>query len=105
MLELLQQRPGMAGNELAAALEIDLRTVRRYVIRLQELGIPVEGERGRGGGYRLRPGYRMPPLMLDDDEATAVAVALVTARHYGSADVDSALAKIRRVMPVPLASR
>ena len=95
----------MTGSALADALEIDLRTVRRYATRLQELGIPVEGERGRAGGYRLRPGYRMPPLMLSDDEATAVVVSLVTARWYGSVDVDAALAKIRRVLPAGLASR
>ena len=52
------------GREIADRLEIDRRTVRRYVAALQELGIPVEGQRGVGGGYRMRPGFRLPPLML-----------------------------------------
>ena len=55
-------------------LGIDARTVRRYVAALQDLGIPVEGQRGVGGGYRIRPGYRLPPLMLSDDEAVVVAL-------------------------------
>jgi predicted DNA-binding transcriptional regulator YafY len=83
LLELLQDRPGISGRELAGLLEVDTRTVRRYATKLQELGIPVEAERGRAGGYRLRPGYRMPPLMLTDDEATAVVLGLVAARRDG----------------------
>ena len=80
---------------------IDRRTVRRYVATLQELGIPIEGERGVGGGYRVRPGYRLPPLMLGDDEAAAVVFGLVAAARLGLATdgVDGALAKIHRVLP------
>ena len=60
------------------------RTVRRYIDNLQELGIPVEGQRGVGGGYRLRPGYRLPPLMLSDDEVVMVVLGLAAARRLGS---------------------
>ena len=109
LLELLQTKPLTTGRELADQLAIDRRTVRRYVATLQELGIPVEGERGVGGGYRLRPGYRLPPLMLDDDEAVVVVLGLVAARRLGlvagSASVDGALEKIHRVLPDGLRRR
>ena len=109
LLELLQTQPLTTGREIADRLEIDRRTVRRYVAALQELGIPVEGERGVGGGYRLRPGYRLPPLMLDDDEATVVVLGLVMARRLGldggAASVEGALAKIHRVLPDTLRRR
>jgi len=88
----------MTGPQLAARVGVDVRTVRRDVVSLQALGIPVEAERGPGGGYRLRPGYRMPPLMLTATEATAVALGLLSARRDGL-DVDGALTKIRRVLP------
>jgi predicted DNA-binding transcriptional regulator YafY len=98
LLEALQDNASASGPELARRLGVDVRTVRRDVVSLRDLGIPVEAERGPGGGYRLRPGYRMPPLMLTADEATAVALGLITARHDGL-DADGALAKIRRVLP------
>src|ERR671911_475935 len=63
LLELLQTRPLTTGREIADRLGIDPRTARRYIDVLQELGIPVEGQRGVGGGYRIRPGYRLPPLV------------------------------------------
>lgn len=97
LLELLQTRPLTTGREIADRLGIDARTARRYVGVLQELGIPVEGQRGVGGGYRIRPGYRLPPLMLDDEEAVAVVLGLLAAR--GSDAVEGALAKINRVLP------
>jgi predicted DNA-binding transcriptional regulator YafY len=59
LLELLQTRPLTTGREIAEVLAIDRRTVRRYIAALQELGIPVEGQRGVGGGYRVRPGFRL----------------------------------------------
>lgn len=103
LLELLQTQPLATGQEIADRLGIDRRTVRRYISALQALGIPVEGQRGVGGGYRIRPGYRLPPLMLTDDEAVVVALGLVAARHLGldtaSQPVDGAAAKIHRVLP------
>jgi predicted DNA-binding transcriptional regulator YafY len=108
LLELLQARPLVTGRELGDRLGVDRRTVRRDVATLQRLGIPVEGERGVGGGYRLRPGYRLPPLMLTEDEATAVVLGLTAARRLalGDADgTDGALAKIHRVLPDALRRR
>ena len=105
LLELLQTQPLTTGREIADRLAIDPRTVRRYVATLQDLGIPVEGERGVGGGYRLRPGYRLPPLMLGDDEAIAVVLGLVAARRQGLNSADGALAKIQRVLPEALRRR
>jgi predicted DNA-binding transcriptional regulator YafY len=105
LLELLQTQPLTTGRELADRLAIDRRTVRRYVATLQDLGIPVEGERGVGGGYRLRPGYRLPPLMLGDDEAIAVVLGLIAAGRQGLEAADGALAKIHRVLPDALRRR
>src|SRR5688572_9852146 len=103
VLELLQARPGISGPELAERLEVDRRTVRRYITTLQDLGVPVVGERGRHGGYRLRPGFKLPPLMLTDDEALAVTLGLLAVRRLGLATaapaVEGALAKIERVLP------
>jgi predicted DNA-binding transcriptional regulator YafY len=98
VLEVLQDRGTVTGPQLAARLGVDVRTVRRDVAALKELGIPVEAARGPAGGYRLQPGYRMPPLMLTGAEATAVALGLIAARRDGL-DADGALAKIRRVLP------
>ena len=109
LLEALQSRPVATGTELADRLGVDARTVRRYVVALQDLGIPVEGQRGSGGGYRLRPGYRLPPLMLTGDEAVVVVLGLVAARRLGldteSAAADEALAKVFRVLPAELRRR
>ena len=106
LLELLQARPLTTGREIADRLGIDPRTARRYIDVLQELGIPVEGQRGVGGGYRIRPGYRLPPLMLADDEAVVVVLGLLATRGSrpdGAPDaVDGALAKINRVLPATL---
>jgi predicted DNA-binding transcriptional regulator YafY len=99
LLELLQARPLMTGREIADQLGIDARTARRYIGVLQSLGIPVEGQRGVGGGYRIRPGYRLPPLMLGDEEAVAVVLGLLATRSAGT---DGALAKISRVLPTTL---
>jgi predicted DNA-binding transcriptional regulator YafY len=106
LLEALQARPVATGRELADRLGVDIRTVRRYVAALQELGIPVEGQRGLAGGYRMRPGYKLPPLMLTDDEAVAVVLGLLAARRIGLAGepaaVEGALGKIHRVLPASL---
>jgi len=109
LLELLQTRPLITGREIAAHLQIDRRTVRRYVAALEALGVPIEGQRGVGGGYRVRPGYRLPPLMLSDDEAVVVVLGLIAARRQGLAgesdQVDGALDKIHRVLPDTLRRR
>lgn len=109
VLELLQSRGRLGGAELAARLEVDLRTVRRYILMLQDMGIPVETSRGPGGGYRLRPGFKMPPLMFTDDEAVAITFSLLRARRQeGLADasaLEGALAKVERVLPEGLRSR
>jgi predicted DNA-binding transcriptional regulator YafY len=107
MLELLQARRQLSGAELAAGLGVDQRTVRRYALRLADLGIPVTAERGRYGGYRLLPGYRLPPLMLTDDEAAAVVIGLLAAERLGQpvAGISTALAKIQRVLPARLSER
>jgi predicted DNA-binding transcriptional regulator YafY len=109
LLELLQARPGLTGPEIAARLEVDERTVRRYAVRLGDLGVPVEAGRGRYGGYRLMPGFKLPPLMLTDDEATAVVLGLLAGRRtglwVGETATASALAKIQRVLPKALRER
>ncbi len=110
LLELLQSGGVRTVAELAGRLEVDERTVRRYVDHLLDLDVPVESVRGRYGGYRLASGYRMPPLMLSDDEALAVLLGLVAGRRTGlatSTDTasDTAAAKIRRVLPERLARR
>src|SRR4051812_35563685 len=106
VLELLQARGRLSGPELAERLEVDLRTVRRYITMLQDLGIPIEGERGRAGGYRLRAGFKLPPLMLSDEEALAVTLGLLVARRMGltatAPAVEGAIAKIERVLPPDL---
>jgi predicted DNA-binding transcriptional regulator YafY len=109
LLELLQAQTLTTGTEIADRLRVDRRTVRRYISALHELGIPIEGQRGVGGGYRIRPGYRLPPLMLDDDEAVVVALGVVAAGHLGlagsSESLEGALAKIHRVLPDGLRRR
>ena len=108
LLELLQSGGTRTRGELAGRLDVDERTVRRYVSHLVDLGIPVESVRGRYGGYRLAPGFRMPPLMLTDDEALAVVLGLVAGRRAGLPAAtgtagETAAAKVRRVLPVRLA--
>lgn len=110
LLELLQSGGLRTVGELAQQLGVDERTVRRYVEHLVDLDIPVESLRGRYGGYRLRPGYRLPPLMLRDDEALAVMLSLWVARRRGALAAtgpagETAAAKIRRVLPERLLAR
>ncbi|MGW1587978.1 helix-turn-helix transcriptional regulator [Streptomyces sp. NPDC002386] len=103
LLELLQSHALLTGAELAGRLDTDVRTVRRYMSHLRDLGIPVEAERGRHGGYQLARGYRMPPLVLTNDEALAVVLGLLAAERLGMAAAEpagaGALAKIERVLP------
>ncbi|WP_308195757.1 WYL domain-containing protein [Dactylosporangium sp. AC04546] len=106
LLEVLQAQPGLTAPELAQRLGVDERTVRRHVASLVDLGLPVQAERGRYGGYRLLPGYRLPPLMLSDEEAVAVVLGLITSgRGTGTAARESALGKIERVLPAALRER
>jgi predicted DNA-binding transcriptional regulator YafY len=110
LLELLQSGGVRTVAELAERLEVDERTVRRYVDHLIDLDVPVESVRGRYGGYRLGSGYRMPPLMLGDDEALAVMLGLIAGRRTGLVTTtgtasETAAAKIRRVLPGRLARR
>jgi predicted DNA-binding transcriptional regulator YafY len=110
LLELLQSGGTRTAAELADRLGVDERTVRRYVDHLVDLDVPVEPVRGRYGGYRLAPGYRLPPLMLTDDEALAVLLGLVAGRRAGLMTAtgtagETAAAKIRRVLPGRLAGR
>ncbi|XVU22701.1 helix-turn-helix transcriptional regulator [Actinoplanes sp. CA-054009] len=110
LLELLQSGGVRRAAELADRLGVDERTVRRYVAHLVELDIPIESVRGRYGGFRLARGYRMPPLMLTDDEALAVLLGLVAGRRAGligmtGAADETAAAKIRRVLPRRLGER
>ena len=107
MLELLQAEHHLTGRALADKLGVEERTVRRYAGRLAELGIPVQADRGRYGGYRLMPGFKLPPLMLTDDEATAVVLGLLAGRRLGLPPeaTESALAKVGRVLPIALRDR
>ena len=110
LLELLQSGGVRTVAELADRLGVEGRTVRRYVDHLIDLDVPVESVRGRYGGYRLAAGYRMPPLMLSDEEALAVLLGLVAGRRAGLTTAagtasETAAAKIRRVLPDRLARR
>jgi predicted DNA-binding transcriptional regulator YafY len=110
LLDILQSGGTRPLRELAERLGVDERTVRRYVDHLLDLDVPVESVRGRYGGYRLAPGYRMPPLMLTDDEAVAVLLGLTGTRRAAldpdaAVAVESATAKVRRVLPRALAAR
>jgi len=106
VLEVLQARDHVTGAELAQRLEVDLRTVQRYILRLKDLNIPVESSRGVGGAYRLRPGYRLPPLLLTNEEAFALSLGLHSLRQVGlsafAPATEGALAKLGRVLPEAL---
>ncbi len=103
VLELLQTHGRMSGSDLAGRLEVSVRTVQRYVARLQDLGIPVASVRGPGGFYRLRPGFRLPPLMFGTEEACAVALGRDALNVLGLTDTapaaESVRAKLERVLP------
>jgi predicted DNA-binding transcriptional regulator YafY len=109
VLALLQAHGRMSGAELAQRLEVNPRTLRRYIVMLQDLGIPIEAERGRNGAYVLSAGFKLPPMMFTNEEALALTVGLISARRLNLADTDraiqSAFAKLERVMPLDLKSR
>ena len=109
LLDLLQSRPRISAAQAAERLEVESRSVRRYIAVLQDFGVPVEAVRGRYGGYRLRPGYKLPPLMWTDEEALAVTLGLRVVQQLGLSKavptVESTLAKIERVLPATLRER
>ncbi len=109
LLSLLQGRRDWPGNELAARLEVSGRTIRRDIDRLRNLGYPVESLSGPTGGYRLRAGSAMPPLLLDDEEAIAIAVGLRTAARASVSGIEEtsvrALVKLEQVLPAHLRRR
>ncbi|GAA1216446.1 WYL domain-containing protein [Kitasatospora nipponensis] len=109
LLALLQVRREWSGADLAERLQVDVRTVRRDMEKLRTLGYPVDSTPGAAGGYRLAAGAEMPPLLLDDEEAVAVALGLRTAANGTVAGIEEtsvrALAKLQQVMPARLRSR
>jgi predicted DNA-binding transcriptional regulator YafY len=109
LLSLLQTPREWPGSELAGRLGVSLRTIRRDVDRLRELGYPVRATMGAVGGYRLVAGKAMPPLLLDDEEAVAIAVGLRTAAGHAVAGIEEAsvraLAKLDQVLPAKLRHR
>ena len=109
LASLLQARPWWPGPDLADRLEITTRTLRRDIDRLRQLGYPIEATPGPAGGYRLGPGADLPPLLLDDDEAVAIAVCL---RSGAAGSVEgleeaavAALAKVEQTLPARLRPR
>jgi predicted DNA-binding transcriptional regulator YafY len=109
LLSLLQTPRDWTGTELAERLEVSTRTVRNDIERLRALGYPVHATRGSVGGYRLEAGATLPPLLLDDDEAIAVAVGLRTAAGGAIGGIEEtslrALSKLEQVLPVRLRRR
>jgi predicted DNA-binding transcriptional regulator YafY len=109
LLSLLQARREWAGAELAERLAVSGRTIRRDVERLRDLGYPVDSLTGPAGGYRLRAGTAMPPLLLDDEEAIAIAVGLRTATRASVTGIEEtavrALVKLEQILPAHLRRR
>jgi len=110
LLELLESAGTRTVGELARRVNIDERSVRRHIERLREIGIPIEAVRGPGGGYRIASSYRMPPLMLSDEEAIAVLMGLTVARGAANqlsanSAMATAIAKIQRSLPRASADR
>jgi predicted DNA-binding transcriptional regulator YafY len=109
LLSLLQGRRDWPGSDLAGRLDVSGRTIRRDMERLRDLGYPVESLSGPAGGYRLRAGSAMPPLLLDDEEAIAIAVGLRTAARASVTGIEEtavrALVKLEQVLPAHLRRR
>ena len=103
VLELLQAHRRISGSELARRLDIQPRTLRRYIAILEEIGIPITTERGRHGAYMLVPGFKLPPMMFSDDEALALSIGLLAAQRLGMTEANTvaatAQAKLERAMP------
>lgn len=106
VLALLQTHQHLSGADIAQALEVDVRTVRRYITSLQDMGVPVESERGPHGAYYLGRGSKMPPLMFTNEEAAALVLGLRVMRAFqfpvNVAAIEGAAAKTERVLPEPL---
>jgi predicted DNA-binding transcriptional regulator YafY len=104
ILELLQAHTSLSGAALARRLEVEPRSVRRYITMLQDMGMPIEAVRGPGGGYQLRPGFKLPPLLFSEEEATAIVLGLLSHPWlqvgHSPVAVEGALAKVLRVLPV-----
>ena len=109
LLSIMQSRRDWSGPELAARLQVTTRTIRNDVGRLRQLGYPVDATPGAGGGYRLGTGAAVPPLLLDDEEAVAVAVGLRAAANGSVAGIEEAsvraLAKLQQLLPSALRRR
>jgi predicted DNA-binding transcriptional regulator YafY len=109
LLSLLQTHRYWPGSELAERLEVSPRTLRRDIDRLRDLGYPVDAQRGIDGGYQLAAGAALPPLLLDDEEAVALAIGLRTAAQGAIGGIEEssvrALAKLAQVMPPSLRRR
>ena len=99
----------MSGAELASYMEVSVRTVQRYIARLQDLGVPVASTRGPGGNYRLRPGFRLPTMMFGTEEAFTLALGLDALTYLGLSDIAPATAgakaKLGRVLPLAIGER
>jgi predicted DNA-binding transcriptional regulator YafY len=109
LLSLLPSRPWWSGQELASRLNVSSRTLRRDVTRLRELGYPVQATGGHAGGYTLGAGGRLPPLLLDDDEAVATTLGLLMTAASAVAGIETsavaAPAKLGQVLPPRLRER
>ncbi|MCA9906225.1 MAG: HTH domain-containing protein, partial [Anaerolineae bacterium] len=103
VLELLQAHRRLTGAQLAERLEVNIRTLRRYITTLQDIGIPIDTERGRYGAYTLGVGFRLPPLMFTNEEALALEIGLLAVDQATLIDegiaVESARAKLEHVLP------
>jgi predicted DNA-binding transcriptional regulator YafY len=106
VLALLQSHRRLTGADMARRLEVNIRTLRRYITMLQDLGIPINSERGRNGCYELTAGHKLPPMMFTNDEAVALSIALLTAHRLRLTEtvhaIESARAKLEQVMPPEL---
>ena len=98
ILELLQTHPSLSGEALARRLEVEPRSVRRYIAMLQDMGMPIEAVRGPGGGYQLRPGFKLPPLLFSEEEATAIVLGLLSTSWLA---IDQISPSRTRVKPNP----
>ena len=108
VLELLQSQRRMTGAELAQRLDVNIRTLRRYITMLQDIGIPIIAERGRHGAYELDAGFRLPPMIFTDEEALVLEIGLLAVSQLGLKEkhhaIESARSKLERVMPIDIQS-